>query len=67
MKVNGYRADDLARVGLITRERWVMPLWMSVLGVVFRALGRFLVWPGGWRIPLRSGGLWVRGYSVSGG
>ncbi|GAA0273244.1 FtsK/SpoIIIE domain-containing protein [Cryptosporangium japonicum] len=44
MKVNGYRADDLARVGLITRERWVMPLWMSLTGVCFRALWRALVW-----------------------
>lgn len=44
MKVNGYRADDLARVGLVTRERYVIPLWVSMLGVTARGTGRLLTW-----------------------
>src|SRR4051794_144983 len=38
MLVNGTRADDLAGRGLTTLERWVVPLWLSILT---RTLGRF--------------------------
>ena len=31
MRVNGLRADDLAGTGLVTRERWALPLWLGVL------------------------------------
>jgi S-DNA-T family DNA segregation ATPase FtsK/SpoIIIE len=36
MLVNGTRADDLAGRGLTTLQRWVVPLWLSI---VSRALG----------------------------
>ena len=32
MKINGYRADDLLGAGLVTRQRYVIPLWVSLLG-----------------------------------
>src|SRR3954447_12873493 len=38
MLVNGTRADDLAGRGLATPQRWVVPLWLSILT---RTLGRF--------------------------
>src|SRR4051795_146746 len=50
MLVNGTRADDLAGRGLTTLQRWVVPLWLSILT---RTLGRFgrsawraSAWPG---------------------
>ena len=40
MKVNGLRADDLAGTGLVTRQRWALPLWLGVLVAVTAALSR---------------------------
>jgi len=34
VKVNGLRADDLAGTGLVTRQRWAVPLWLGVLAAV---------------------------------
>jgi DNA segregation ATPase FtsK/SpoIIIE, S-DNA-T family len=39
MLVNGARADDLAGRGLTTLQRWVVPLWLSI---VSRAFGWFV-------------------------
>jgi len=44
MLVNGTRADDLAGRGLTTLQRWVVPLWLTVL---LRVLGWFGRWA--WR------------------
>jgi DNA segregation ATPase FtsK/SpoIIIE, S-DNA-T family len=30
VKVNGTRVEDLAGTGLVTKQRWVLPLWVSV-------------------------------------
>jgi DNA segregation ATPase FtsK/SpoIIIE, S-DNA-T family len=43
VKVNGTRVEDLAGTGLVTKQRYVVPLWASVLGVTFTFLGR-TVW-----------------------
>jgi S-DNA-T family DNA segregation ATPase FtsK/SpoIIIE len=43
MKVKGTRVEDLAGTGLVTRERYVIPLWVSLLGVTLRGVLR-----GGW-------------------
>ena len=43
--INGARADDLVLgSGLVTRQRWVMPLWQSVLVVTGKAVFRSIVW-----------------------
>jgi len=44
MLVNGTRVEDLAGTGLTTRQRYVIPLWASVLGGLLRMLGRGVVW-----------------------
>src|SRR3954454_7675515 len=43
MLVNGTRADDLAGRGLTTLQRWVVPLWLSILTRTLGLFGRF-VW-----------------------
>src|SRR4051794_34753878 len=40
MLVNGTRADDLAGRGLTTLQRWVVPLWLSILTRALRWLAR---------------------------
>jgi S-DNA-T family DNA segregation ATPase FtsK/SpoIIIE len=45
MKVKGTRVEDLAGTGLVTKERYVVPLWVSLLGVTTRGLLR-----GGWLV-----------------
>jgi DNA segregation ATPase FtsK/SpoIIIE, S-DNA-T family len=51
--INGYRADELVYgPGLVSRQRLVIPLWASALGVFVRGLGRAVVWAG--RRPLLS-------------
>lgn len=43
--INGYRADELVQgPGLTTRQRLVVPLWVSSLGVGLRGLGRAVAW-----------------------
>jgi hypothetical protein len=45
--LNGYRADELVNApGLLSRQRLVVPLWVSALGIAFRGLGRVVVWAG---------------------
>src|SRR4051794_22157398 len=48
MLVNGTRADDLAGRGLTTLQRWVVPLWLSILtrtlGRLFRSMWRTSAW-----------------------
>ncbi len=48
MKVNGTRVDDLIGTGLTTKQRYVIPLWASVLADptkwTARMLGRLAVW-----------------------
>src|SRR4051812_31388255 len=48
MLVNGTRADDLAGRGLTTLQRWVVPLWLSIvsraLGWVARSTWRASTW-----------------------
>src|SRR4051794_30480301 len=40
MLVNGIRADDLAGRGLTTLQRWVVPLWLSIVSRAFGWLTR---------------------------
>src|SRR3954453_710041 len=40
MLVNGTRADDLAGRGLTTLQRWVVPLWLSILTRTLSRLAR---------------------------
>ena len=43
--INGARADDiLLGQGLVTRQRWEMPLWQSILVATGRGLYRATVW-----------------------
>jgi S-DNA-T family DNA segregation ATPase FtsK/SpoIIIE len=42
VKINGIRADDLAGTGIITKERWAVPLWASLLGITLATVGRWL-------------------------
>jgi len=44
MLVNGTRVEDLAGTGLTTRQRYVIPLWASVLGGMTSGLLRGLGW-----------------------
>jgi S-DNA-T family DNA segregation ATPase FtsK/SpoIIIE len=48
VKINGTRVDDLIGTGLTTKQRYVIPLWASVLGVIAtwtgRLLGKVSVW-----------------------
>jgi S-DNA-T family DNA segregation ATPase FtsK/SpoIIIE len=41
MKINGMRADDLAGTGLITKQRYAIPLWASLLGLTLAGLARY--------------------------
>src|SRR3954465_1622561 len=50
MLVNGTRADDLAGRGLTTLQRWVVPLWLSILSRTVRLLGRPAWRTAGWLI-----------------
>src|SRR4051794_19129114 len=50
MLVNGTRADDLAGRGLTTLQRWVVPLWLSILSRTVRLLGRSAWRTAGWLI-----------------
>src|SRR4051812_14835349 len=57
MKVNGTRVEDLAGTGLITNERYVMPLWVTVPFFLARVGSRVLWWLGvravrGWMLTL---------------
>jgi S-DNA-T family DNA segregation ATPase FtsK/SpoIIIE len=66
MKVNGLRADDLAGTGLVAKQRYVVPLWASLIGLVLgggaRLAGRGLLWlVRAWRISLP--GLLILGFS----
>jgi hypothetical protein len=56
MKVNGTRVEDLAGTGLITNQRYVMPLWVTVPLAVTKHGARFLWWVSA---------LLVRGWAVS--
>ena len=40
MKVNGTRVEDLAGTGVVTKQRYVVPLWVSGLGVTLAFLGQ---------------------------
>jgi DNA segregation ATPase FtsK/SpoIIIE, S-DNA-T family len=40
VKVNGTRVEDLAGTGLVTKQRYVVPLWVSVTGVTLAFLAR---------------------------
>src|SRR3954467_10065545 len=40
MLVNGTRANDLAGRGLTTLQRWVVPLWLSIVSRAFGWLTR---------------------------
>src|SRR3954447_18301588 len=40
MLVNGTRADDLAGRGQTTLQRWVVPLWLSILTRTVRRFAR---------------------------
>jgi len=42
--INGTRADELLNRRLVSRQRWVIPLWVSLLGVSLRGAGRGAVW-----------------------
>jgi S-DNA-T family DNA segregation ATPase FtsK/SpoIIIE len=42
--INGTRADELLNRRLVTRQRAVIPLWVSLIGVSLRGVGRGLVW-----------------------
>jgi len=44
MKVNGTRVEDLAGTGLITNQRYVMPLWVTVPIFLTRTGSRALWW-----------------------
>jgi S-DNA-T family DNA segregation ATPase FtsK/SpoIIIE len=48
VKVNGTRVEDLAGTGLVTKQRYVVPLWVSVTGVTLafaaRAAWFLLAW-----------------------
>jgi S-DNA-T family DNA segregation ATPase FtsK/SpoIIIE len=44
VKRNGYRAEELLSDSLITRQRWVIPLWMSMLGLVCKGIARTVAW-----------------------
>jgi S-DNA-T family DNA segregation ATPase FtsK/SpoIIIE len=45
MLINGTRADDLAGRGLTTLQRWVVPLWLSILARIVCGLAGWL-WAG---------------------
>jgi S-DNA-T family DNA segregation ATPase FtsK/SpoIIIE len=47
MKVNGTRVEDLAGTGLITNQRYVIPLWVTVPFFLLKVTGRTLWWAGG--------------------
>jgi DNA segregation ATPase FtsK/SpoIIIE, S-DNA-T family len=47
MLINGTRADDLAGTGLITKQRWAVPLWLSLLAVTAVMLAR-VAWTVAW-------------------
>jgi DNA segregation ATPase FtsK/SpoIIIE, S-DNA-T family len=43
--INGTKADDLVYgQGLTSRQRWVIPLWLSTLGIACKAVGRGIGW-----------------------
>jgi DNA segregation ATPase FtsK/SpoIIIE, S-DNA-T family len=43
--INGTKADDLVYgQGLTSRQRWVIPLWLSTLGIFCKATGRGIRW-----------------------
>ena len=44
MKVNGTRVEDLAGTGLITNQRYVMPMWITVPIALARIGGRAAWW-----------------------
>jgi S-DNA-T family DNA segregation ATPase FtsK/SpoIIIE len=44
MKTNGYRVEELLSDGLTSRQRWVIPLWMSMLGLTCKGIGRAVAW-----------------------
>src|SRR4051812_48963081 len=48
MLVNGTRADDLAGRDLTTLQRWVIPLWLSILTRTVRCLARSTWRTSGW-------------------
>jgi DNA segregation ATPase FtsK/SpoIIIE, S-DNA-T family len=48
MLVNGTRADDLAGTGLITKQRWAVPLWLSLLDITVALCCRAVLAVLGW-------------------
>src|SRR4051812_35861315 len=50
MLVNGTRADDLAGRGLTTLQRWVVPLWLSILTRTLGRLGRSVWLTSAWLV-----------------
>jgi S-DNA-T family DNA segregation ATPase FtsK/SpoIIIE len=57
MKLNGTRVEDLAGTGLLTNERYVVPLWLTVPLFLARVGSRVLWWLGvravrGWMLTL---------------
>jgi S-DNA-T family DNA segregation ATPase FtsK/SpoIIIE len=44
MKVNGTRVEDLAGTGLVTNQRYVMPLWVTVPLFFAKITGRAIWW-----------------------
>jgi S-DNA-T family DNA segregation ATPase FtsK/SpoIIIE len=70
VKVNGLRADDLAGTGLVTKQRWAMPLALGVTlaaaAFLFRRLARLAVVFGRcWRATVPAG-LLAAGYLTHG-
>jgi DNA segregation ATPase FtsK/SpoIIIE, S-DNA-T family len=44
MKVNGTRVEDLAGTGLVTNQRYVMPLWVTVPLFLLKTAARAAWW-----------------------
>jgi hypothetical protein len=44
VKANGTRVEDLAGTGLVTRQRWILPLWASVLALAVRSSAYGIWW-----------------------
>ncbi|MDQ1295115.1 MAG: FtsK/SpoIIIE protein [Actinomycetota bacterium] len=44
MKANGTRVEDLAGTGLVTKQRWILPLWASVLALAVRSSAYGIWW-----------------------
>ncbi len=57
MKVNGTRVEDLAGTGLLTNQRYVIPLWVTIPLAVLKFTSRVAWWAGvhavrGWALTI---------------